>query len=69
MDKNWLDPEIEILSPVAWFTRVHLHDGGFNNKSGFWRPKVCSGLLVRAPPSAAAEVALKELRKSLFERQ
>jgi hypothetical protein len=67
--QSWLGSQAEFLSPIDWFTRGHLQDGGHMDSHGFWRHKIRSGHLVWAPPPAAANVALEELRKSLIKRQ
>ena len=39
------------------------------DQKGFWWPKICQGSFVWAPPPAAADVALEELRKARMKRQ
>ena len=67
--KAWAGDSIEILSPDQWFTRGHGHDGGHMDAKGFWRIHNRPGIFIWAPPPAAADVCLEELRKSVIKRQ
>jgi hypothetical protein len=60
---------VEFLSPNDWFERGHDLLGGEFDKKGFWRHTVVQGTYVWAPPPAAAEVALEQLRKARIKRQ
>jgi hypothetical protein len=65
---SWLGDDSEFLSPEQWFSQGHSHDGGYYEDHGFWRVKVKPAKFVWAPPPAAADVAVEELRKSLIKR-
>jgi hypothetical protein len=60
---------MEILSPEGWYGRGHNHDGGERDKHGFWRLNTRSGTFVWAPPPAAAETAIEQLRRAVIKRQ
>jgi hypothetical protein len=65
---SWLGQEAELITPNQWFNRGHSHDGGCYDEKGFWRIKIGSGKFIWAPPPAAADVAVEELRKALTKR-
>jgi hypothetical protein len=65
----WLGKEAELLSPEGWFERGHGILGGKTGSKGFWRHKFKPGKFIRAPPPAAADVALEELHKARIKRQ
>jgi hypothetical protein len=66
---SWLGHDAELLSPDQWFSRGHSHDGGYYDESGFWRLNIRCGKFIWAPPPAAADVAVEELRKALIKRR
>jgi hypothetical protein len=67
---SWAGGEsVEYLSPEDWFERGHDLLGGEYDQKGFWRHRVVPGTFVWAPPPAAAEVALEQLRKARIKRQ
>jgi hypothetical protein len=79
--KEWIvswagEKETEFLTPEGWFERGHdIIDYTFRpfrqgnkDSEGFWIPKIQSGTFVWAPPPAAAEAALEELRKARIKR-
>jgi hypothetical protein len=57
------------LSLAGWFTRGHDHRGGQFDSLGFWEHQIEKGRFIWAPPPAAADVALEELRKARIKRQ
>jgi hypothetical protein len=66
---SWLGHNSELLTPDQWFSRGHSHDGGGYDQNGFWRVKIRSRKFIWAPPPAAADVAVEELRKALIRRR
>jgi hypothetical protein len=66
---SWLGNDAELLEPEQWFSRGHSHDGGSYDENGFWRLKIRPGKFIWAPPPAAADVAVEELRKALIKRR
>lgn len=67
--KDWAGSNVECLSPSEWFTRGHDHFGGSRDKAGFWRIKTKPEIFLWAPPPAAAEAAIDQLRRALIKRQ
>ena len=69
--QSWLpkDKRAEYLTPAGWFERGHDINGYFKNDEGLSSPSVQAGTFVWAPPPAAAEVAIQELRKARHKRQ
>ena len=69
----WLEshfgPDLEFLSPKDWFQRSHDHNGGYMDKSGFFRLNIKAGSLVWSPPPAAADAAIEELLKARLKRR
>ena len=69
--KNWVtsDKEVSVLSPADWFEKGHDIHGYTHNLDGIQVPIVSSGTYIWAPPPAAADVAIQELRKARHKRQ
>ena len=67
--RSWMGNELEVLTPEGWFERGHDFDGSQKNCDGYWMPGLRSGIYVWAPPPAAADTALEELRKARHKRQ
>jgi hypothetical protein len=68
---------LDFPSPNDWFERGH-NIAGWERESppswsplspGFWYPELKSGCYVWEPPPAAAQFAVKELRKARLKRQ
>jgi hypothetical protein len=66
---SWADEEVLLLSPEGWFERGHDQIGGQVRPDGFWCPEFKRGCYLWAPPPAAADVALEELRVARLKRQ
>ena len=68
--KSWVSEELEVLTPKGWFLRGHdIMEGEFEvNVDGLKWPKYSKGNFVWAPPPAAAETALEEVRKARHRR-
>jgi hypothetical protein len=72
--KKWISyweggSSVEFLTPEDWFKRGHNLLGGEYDQKGFWRHHVVPGTFVWAPPPAAAEVALQQMRKARIKCQ
>jgi len=71
--KEWISntfgDRIEFLEPKDWYGRGHDHHKKFKDDRGFWRINTKPGTFVWAPPPAAAETAMEELRKARLKRQ
>jgi hypothetical protein len=70
--KSWIgekDKPVEVLSPEDWFLRGHDIIGGKPNAEGVWLPEYKSGNFIWAPPPAAADAAIEELRRARHKRQ
>ena len=59
----------EFLEPKQWFDRGHDIQEFVLNDDGFEIPRYKAGTFVWAPPPAAADVAIQELRKARHKRQ
>ena len=59
---SWADEEVLLLEPEDWFERGHDCVGGKKRAGNFWIPEFKRGCYLWAPPPAAANVALEELR-------
>ena len=70
--RSWCDSskhKAEVLKPEGWFERGHDLVGGTTNSDGMWVPEYRNGVYIWAPPPAAAEAALEQLRKARQKRQ
>jgi hypothetical protein len=68
--KSWAGEDMEILTPHDWFQRGH-DIKGWKKEDGdlFFRPIIKAGTYLWAPPPAAADVALEQLRIARIKRQ
>ena len=66
---SWVGNNAEILTPNDWFERGHDISDFAINADGFSCPTFSPGVFIWAPPPAAADVALEELRKARVKRQ
>lgn len=66
---SWIGQQALLLKPIEWFERGHDITGWKKSNDGFWRTEIESGVYVWAPPPAAADVALEELRVARIKRQ
>ena len=69
--ESWLpsDNPVVFLTPADWFERGHDISGYVENCDHIKVPKFRAGTFVWAPPPAAADVAIYELRKARHKRQ
>jgi len=70
--RSWCESskhKAEVLKPEGWFERGHDLVGGTTNSDGMWVPEYKNGIYIWAPPPAAAEAALEQLRKARQKRQ
>ena len=70
--RSWCDSskqKAEVLEPEGWFEKGHDLVGGTTNSDGMWVPEYRNGVYIWAPPPAAAEAALEQLRKARQKRQ
>ena len=65
--QTWGGAEAELLSPNDWFVKGHDLVGSLDSNP--WRPTIRAGTYIWAPPPAACDVALEELRKARHKRQ
>ena len=67
--RSWFGNESELLTPNDWFERGHDLEGGRYNKQGYWLHGIKEGKFIWAPPPAAADVCLEQLRIARIKRQ
>ena len=67
--KSWLGPQTTPLCPEDWFELGHDIVGWKKNYDNMNIPVLKKGSFVWAPPPAAADVALEQLRKARLKRQ
>ena len=70
--RSWCDSakhQAEVLEPEGWFEKGHDLVGGTTNSDGMSVPEYKNGLYIWAPPPAAAEAALEQLRKARQKKQ
>ena len=68
---SWLGNSAEVLAPIDWYTRGHdVAEWLPPTTTDFLaRPLIKPGTFIWAPPPAAADVAIEELRKARIKRQ
>ena len=68
---SWIGPHVEFLSPMDWYGRGHDVIGWKPPTPDdiLHRPILKKGTFVWAPPPAAADVAIEELRQARIKRQ
>ena len=66
---SWAGKETEFLSHKDWYLRGHDIKGGSYDTKGYWQNEIKSGVYVWAPPPAAADACLEELRKARMKRK
>ena len=67
--QGWAPSNSLFLKPKDWFIRGHDITGYHKDKKGHWRPEHESGVYVWAPPPAAADVCIEEIRKARMKRK
>ena len=66
---SWAGNSSIILEPKDWYLRGHDINGGSFDKKRFWYSEYSKGTYVWAPPPAAADACLEELRKARMKRK
>ena len=64
VETGHVEHRFDILKPEGWFEQGHDIVGGAKNSDQVWMPKYRKGNYIWAPPPAAADVCIDELRKA-----
>lgn len=67
--RNNMWSDLEPLTPEDWYERGHDLNGGYYDTKGFWRNNIKKGKYIWAPPPAAADACLEQLRIARLKRQ
>ena len=67
--KTWAGKNTIFLTSKYWFLRGHDICGGHYDEKKYWYPKIKKGTYVWAPPPAAVDAYLEELRKARMKRK
>ena len=66
--QKWLGDDSWLLSPEEWFEKGHDICGSTNSPGGLCWPEIKNGKFIWAPPPAAADVAVEQLRVARLKR-
>ena len=69
VETGHVEHQFTILKPEGWFEQGHDIIGGAKNSDQVWMPEYKNGNYIWAPPPAAADVCIDELRKARHKRQ
>ena len=67
--KSWSGKHTETLTYEGWFHRGHDLEGGYRDENRYWYNRERHSTFLWAPPPAAADVALEQLRVAQIKRQ
>ena len=66
--QKWLDEDSWLLSPEEWFEKGYDFCGSTKSPGGLCWPEIKNGKFIWAPPPAAADVAVEQLRVARLKR-
>ena len=67
--KGWIGREVNFLTPEQWYTLGHDVVGWTVNEGGSVMPKFKSSCHIWAPPPAASDACMEEIRKARMKRK